>query len=75
MNFDYDGGAPGSGGKATLYVDGAPAGDARIEGTLCCRISLDETVDIGADTGTSASPDYEIPFAFTGELKSVTVGF
>ena len=75
MKFDYDGGAPGSGGLATLYVDGAQVGQERIEQTLCCRISLDETFDVGADTGTPAAPDYDVPNEFKGELRSVKVGF
>lgn len=29
----------------TLFVDGAQVGQGRIEETLCCRISLDETFD------------------------------
>ena len=75
MTFDYDGGAPGSGGLAKVYVDGAEAGQGRIDQTLCCRVSLDETFDVGADTGTPAAPDYEVPNEFMGTLRSVKIGF
>lgn len=50
----------------TLSVDGNQVGQGRIDQTLCCRISLDETFDVGADTGTSANPaDYDVPNKFT----------
>lgn len=41
--------------------------------TLAFRLSLDETLDCGEDTGTPVSEDYATPFKFTGELKAVTV--
>jgi hypothetical protein len=34
---------------------------------------FDETFDVGADTGTPVSLDYDVPFAFTGRLEKVTV--
>jgi hypothetical protein len=45
----------------------------RIERTLAFRISLDETLDCGEDTGTPVSDDYHVPFTFTGELKKVVI--
>jgi arylsulfatase len=36
-------------------------------------VSLDETLDIGEDTGTPVSEDYRVPFKFTGKLNRVTV--
>lgn len=36
-------------------------------------MSLDETLDIGEDTGTPVSEDYEVPFKFTGDIEKVTV--
>jgi arylsulfatase len=36
-------------------------------------MSLDETLDIGEDTGTPVSEDYKVPFRFTGELEKVTI--
>jgi arylsulfatase len=45
----------------------------RIERTLAFRLSLDETLDCGEDTGTPVSEDYHTPFKFTGELTKVTV--
>jgi arylsulfatase len=45
----------------------------RIERTLAFRLSLDETLDCGEDTGTPVSEDYHVPFKFTGEIKKVTI--
>jgi len=45
----------------------------RIERTLPFRLSLDETLDCGEDTGTAVSTDYRVPFTFTGGLKHVTI--
>jgi hypothetical protein len=33
MEFAYDGGGLGKGGRVTLYIDGAPSGTGRIEHT------------------------------------------
>jgi arylsulfatase len=75
VDFKYDGGGIGKGGIATLTVDGRKAGEGRIERTLPFRISLDETLDIGEDTGTPVSEDYveQMPFKFTGTLKQVVI--
>ena len=74
--FDYkhDGGL-GKGGVGTIEVDGQVAGTARIEATLPFRLSLDETLDCGEDTGTPVSEDYvkKMPFKFPGELKQAVI--
>ena len=44
-----------------------------IERTLAFRLSLDETLDCGEDTGTPVVEDYQVPFKFTGELKQVVI--
>ena len=54
-------------------VDGKPVAEGRIERTIAFRISADETLDIGEDTGTPVSEDYRVPFKFTGELKRVLI--
>ena len=33
----------------------------------------DENFDIGADTGTPVSNDYQVPFQFTGKLEKLTL--
>ena len=73
VSFDYDGGGVGKGGKVTISVDDKPIAEGRIERTIPFRISLDETLDIGEDTGTPVSKDYTVPFHFTGKLNRVLV--
>jgi arylsulfatase len=57
----------------TLQVDGKTVATGRIERTLAFRLSLDETLDCGEDTGTPVSEEYHTPFKFTGKLTKVTV--
>jgi hypothetical protein len=60
---------------ATLFIDGIQVGQGRIEHTIAARFSLDETFDVGADTGTPVVLDYEskMPFAFTGTINKLGV--
>ena len=73
--FKYDGGGVGKPATATLFIDGQQVGQGRIEHTAMSRFSLDETFDVGADTGTPVVLDYEskMPFAFTGTLNKFGV--
>ena len=73
FDFNYDGGGVGKGGQATLSVDGAKVASKKFPRTIAFRMSLDETLDIGEDTGTPVSEDYQVPFKFTGDLKKVTI--
>ncbi len=75
LSFKYDGGGIGKPATATLFIDGVQVGQGRIEHTIPARFSLDETFDIGEDTGTPTVLDYEskMPFAFTGTLNKLVV--
>lgn len=73
FDFAYDGGGLGKGGLGRLVDNGAPVGQGRLRQTLFSRISLDETLDIGLDTGTPITEDYQVPFPFNGKLKKVTI--
>ena len=73
FNFKYDGGGIGKGGSGTLNVDGKEVAKGRIGSTMPVRFSLDETFDIGEDTGTPVSEDYDVPFKFTGQIEKVVV--
>jgi len=57
VEFAYDGGGLGKGGTAALYVDGDKVGEGRVDGTVPMVFSADETLDIGADSGTPVSDD------------------
>ena len=58
MEFAYDGGGLAKGGDVTLYYDGQAVGTGRVERTEPMAYSADEACDVGADTGSPASPDY-----------------
>jgi arylsulfatase len=75
VNFAYAGGGIGKAATATLFVDGAAVAHGTIPKTIAGRFSLDETFDIGEDTGTPVVLDYEkmMPFAFSGTLNQVAV--
>jgi arylsulfatase len=74
-DFKYDGPGLGKGGVGTIQVDGKTVATGSIERTLAFRLSLDETLDCGEDTGTPVSEDYlaKMPFKFTGELKKAVI--
>jgi arylsulfatase len=74
MEFTYDGGGLGKGGKAALYVDGAKVGEGRVEGTMPLIFSGDETTDLGSDLGTPVSDDYaSADSTFTGKVEWVQI--
>jgi arylsulfatase len=72
-DFKYDGGL-GKGAMVTITVNDKPVAQGRIERTTPFRMSIDETLDIGEDTGTPVSEDYRVPFKFSGHLKRVLIG-
>ncbi|MBT8139117.1 MAG: arylsulfatase [Gammaproteobacteria bacterium] len=67
LQFDYDGDGYAKGGEFVLVVDGKPVGSARVPATPPAFYSIDETFDLGRDTGspagrypTSAPPGYPL---------------
>jgi arylsulfatase A-like enzyme len=73
LDFQYDDGGIGRGGIATLSADGRPIAQGRVDRTVPVRFSLDETFDVGEDTGTPVSEDYDVPNRFTGEVEKVVI--
>ena len=75
FKFEYDGGGIGKGATGMLFVDEKQVAQGKIPQTIGVRFSLDETFDVGEDTGIPASEDYvdKMPYAFTGTLKKVAV--
>ena len=71
----YHGPGMGKSATGTLFVDGKPVAAGEVTRTIPLRFSLDETMDVGLDTGTPVVEDYleKMPFRFTGELKKVVV--
>jgi arylsulfatase len=75
FDFHYDGGGIGKGGTGTLLVDGQQVAQGHIERTIRLRFSLDETFDVGEDTGTAVIEEYaaQLPFKFSGTLEKLTI--
>jgi hypothetical protein len=72
MEFAYDGGGLGKGGTARLYVDGADVAEGRVNATVPMLFSADETTDVGSDSATPVSDDYDMRTGrFTGRIEWV----
>jgi hypothetical protein len=54
-------------------VDGKIVATQTMERTVPLILPIDETFDIGMDTGTPVEDrDYKVPFAFTGKINKLT---
>ena len=56
-----------------LRVDCKEVARPKIEHTIPLVTQWDENFDIGADTGTPVSNDYQVPFKFIGKLTKLTL--
>jgi hypothetical protein len=64
----------GRGGTGVLKVDGEAVETQTMERTIPLLLPIDETFDIGADTGTPVDDDdYQVPFKFTGKIEKLTI--
>jgi len=64
----------GRSGSGALKVDGQVVATHTMERTIPLILPIDETFDIGADTGTPVDDhDYQVPFAFTGKINKLTI--
>ena len=74
MEFAYDGGGLAKGGSVALYYDGSPVGSGRVEATQPMVFSADETTDIGYESGTPVTDDYDAKSSrFTGKIDWVQI--
>lgn len=72
--FSYDGGGLAKGGDVTLYHDGNAVGTGRVEATQPMVFSVDETTDIGYESGTCVTPDYTVETSrFKGKIHWVQI--
>jgi arylsulfatase A-like enzyme len=71
--YKTDADKPYAGATVTLYANNRKIGQGRVEKSIPNRVTLDETMDIGFDTGTPVTESYEMPFAFTGKLDEVAI--
>ncbi len=75
LDFAYDGGGNGKGGKATLYVNGKSVAEGRVEKTQPNIFSADETADVGLDNQTPVAEGIGIgaETRFTGKIDKITL--
>jgi len=73
FDFKYGGPGPGKGGTGVLSVDGKELDRKTVEHTIPLTLALDETFDVGIDTGSGVDNSYELPFKFTGTIDKLTV--
>ena len=64
--------APGTGGKVVLRAGKQVLGEGRFEKQIPYRYGL-ETFDVGFDSVTPVSDDYESPFPYTGKITRVVL--
>jgi len=72
LRFAYDGGGRGRGAGLSLRLDGREVARGRIERSAPVFFSIDETFDVGVDTGSPCG-DYPAGFAFDGEIERVVL--
>ena len=73
MEFAYDGGGLGKGGKVTLFDDGNRSATA-VPITQAVVFSADDGCDVGEDTGAPVSQDYgPRGNAFNGFVRGVQI--
>jgi arylsulfatase len=75
VEFVYDGGGVGKGGKATLLVNDTPIAEGRVEKTQPNIFSADETADVGIDNQTPVALGIGIGVEtrFTGRINKITL--
>src|SRR5208283_4107934 len=72
FDFKYDGPGPAKGGTGVLSVDGKEVDRKTVEHTIPLIMTVDETFDVGMDTGSPVDDSYELPFKFTGTIDKLT---
>jgi len=72
FDFKYDGPGPGKGGTGVFTVDGKEMASKKIAHTIPLIMTVDETFDVGLDTGTGVDNSYQLPFKFTGTIDKLT---
>ncbi len=72
VDFVYDGGGMGKGGKIVITANGKKVAEGRLEKTMPVQISIVEGLDIGKDVGSPVDWTYKMPFKFTGKIDKVT---
>ncbi|HXO71205.1 MAG TPA: arylsulfatase [Bradyrhizobium sp.] len=73
FDYTYDGPGIAKGGSGELKVDGKVVATGKQANSIAFLQVADETFDVGLDTRTGVSTDYQVPFAFDGKIDKLTV--
>jgi arylsulfatase A-like enzyme len=73
FDYTYDGPGIAKGGSGELKVDGKVVATGKQANSIAFLQVADETFDVGLDTRTGVSRDYQVPFAFDGKIDRLTV--
>src|SRR5438132_1040936 len=73
FDYTYDGPGIAKGGSGELKVDGKVVATGKQANSIAFLQVADETFDVGIDTRTGVSTDYQVPFAFDGKIDKLTV--
>lgn len=74
MEFDYAGPGLAKGGTVTLHVDGTEVGRGQLPVTQAMVFSLDETTNVGRESGSPVTPEYPARGNdFTGQIRWVQI--
>jgi len=73
FDYTYDGPGIAKGGSGELKVDGKVVATGKQANSIAFLQIADETFDVGLDTRTGVSADYQVPFAFDGKIDKLTV--
>jgi hypothetical protein len=73
LTFAADEAKPATPGEVTLFVNGKPVGNGRLDHTVPFGFSGYAGMDVGRDNGLVVDRSYadKAPFAFTGTVKKV----
>lgn len=76
FDFNYEGGSQTAGpATVSLYVNEEKVAEGAIDHTLKGNIGTYESIEIGKDPISPVTDKYTVPFAFSGNLKKVTLDF
>jgi arylsulfatase len=60
-------------GTAEIYINGKKVGETRFSRFGGFETSITETFDVGRDSGSAVSSEYEAPNPFTGQVEKVSI--
>ncbi|HYX37597.1 MAG TPA: arylsulfatase [Oligoflexus sp.] len=60
-------------GRGEIFINGKSVAQGDISKVVPAMYSASETFDVGRDTGSPISNDYQVPFTFSGKIEKLNV--